>query len=298
MSLEEIPSVRELFDLLEDDPSWKKIGESYLFVIDIMVKIIEKIFDKIKNIKNDELENYIEFYLGEYIIRTIRFTSAFILLSIYNMFREAFVLYRPLLENIAETKYFLQSPRRRAIRKIKLHRLLNEKRRYEFYQEKYKNQINKDGYIILPKYNVDEDKKLKEKIENGLSNFNDNEIKKMEENINSNRSWHGKHIKQLLMDLNMNDLIEDYQTSCKVIHVRDFAWNFEENDFLIKLLLINYMLLLLEHIKDYKTIFNEIIDEQVKKDTQMQIEKLNKELLELIMKDEDFNEFYIVKYDE
>lgn len=281
-----IPTFRDLFDLLKDDPFWDQIGEAFFMIINVISNFLNNITDKNKGLEGKELENSFYYHLSEYIFRTLRFFSASILLCIFLFNRESLALYRPLIENIAETKFFLKTRRRRAIRKKKLYDLINEKRRYEFYQERYRRQIDELGILYLTTDMVKWDEELKEYVE-GLNEFRHDEIRKMEENIKNNKSWHGMHIKQLLMEVDMTDKIAIYNTACTIVHIRDYPFISEEEiHFGSRYMALENIALLLQHIKDFQKTFCEIFEkDNIMESVELQINKIRNMLFDLAKKD-------------
>jgi len=256
--MDEFPSITDLFEFLNDDSTWDEIGKSYLFIGEIIGKCIAELFKRTKINKIDakrDIDDY-RFYAGRYLLRSVRIYRSIILLSIYDSCFEAEMLQRPLLENIAETKYFLNSRRARAIKKIKLYELINSKREYEStYAKDFSKFTDKYGNIISTKYIFESGETLRKDIENRLLNYSDAEIIKMEEIIKKNLSWHGKHRNQLFKEkyVNMESKIEVYGRACAVLHIREERpFLFEKHtDFYPKAQSLDSSLLMVEHIKDF-----------------------------------------------
>ena len=254
--MDEFPSIFDLLELLEDDNSWNEIGKSYLFIGEIIGKCIKELFPKSKIEKNNErrdIDDY-KFFAGRYLLRSFRIFRSIVLLSIYHFVFEAEMLSRPLLENIAETKYFLKSRRARSIRKIKLYELINDKRRYEStYGKDLDKFTDQNGPVFLSKFIIESGESLMKKIEKGLLNYGDEEVIKMEDKIVNNLSWHGLHRKLLFKRVNMEDKLEQYEASCTLLHIREerpFIFG-NDNEFYAKSRIIGDLLLMLEHIKDF-----------------------------------------------
>jgi hypothetical protein len=254
--MDEFPSIPDLFEFLENDNSWNEIGKSYLFIVELIAKCGAELFSKINlkyNIKRDIDD--LRFYSGRYLLRSLRIFNSIVLLSIYQSIFEAEMLSRPLLDNIAETKYFLKSRRAKAIRKIQLYELINKKREYEAtYAKDFERYTDQDGNVILSKYIFEQGELLRKEISEKLLNYCNDEIIKMEKYIGKNLSWHGLHPKELFKRLNMQDIdIERYYNACKLIHIREEIPLHVGNkkDFYAKSKILQISLLILDHANDF-----------------------------------------------
>jgi hypothetical protein len=211
-----IPEIDNLLRRLQRDPHWKDFRLVYNYFDKTSAKIISEILD---NIPAKE-EDY-RLYLFDFLIRTRRIFSSIILLAIYRKLADMTVLYRPLLENIVQTKILLKGRKTKSVRAIKLYRLIKE-------LNEQKNNIkdsldeNKDIDVYFGDsacsnaINID-------KIEKELQNYYEEEIVKMEKKVCQGMSWHGRSMKAALIECNSIDDYEDYDDSCKFIHVRDYG---------------------------------------------------------------------------
>jgi hypothetical protein len=267
--MNELPSMNELFELIEDNHIWKKIKNSYFIITSIIADCIRELIRKADNqqeqIKKD-IDDY-KYYARRYLIRSARIYRSMVLLFLYNYHYEAAMIKRPFLENIAETKYFLKNRHRaKAIGKIKLYELINEMKRFDSTYLKDLFKTDKNGYVITSKYFYNSGKELLNKINEELLNYKCEEVDAMLNKINKNYSWHGLHRKSLFTDKNveMGEYIGDYDVASQVLHVREnnpCAIIKDEGSYIN---LIQISLLLLEHLKDYKNICNETLGSEEK----------------------------------
>jgi hypothetical protein len=211
--MDEFPSISDLFDFISDDIFWGELEKTYFYVFELGGKFIVELFKKsdIENTNDKkDIDDY-RYFARRYLFRSFRIYRSIVLLSIYNSWFEAQMVSRPLLENIAETKYFIKARRAKAIRLIKLYEFVNDKTHFDSLYSEDSENIDKNGYIILSKYSIDYMEKLRESIVIGLSRYRDDELFKMERKIKNNLSWHGLSRKALFKDVNMQDDIRDYE---------------------------------------------------------------------------------------
>jgi len=190
---------------------------------------MEELLNKsdIKNMKdNRDIDNY-RYYTARYLFRSFRIYKSIILLSIYDQFFEAKMISRSLLDNIAETKYFMNSRRGKTIRLIKLHELINSKKEYKLIHSEDAKNINRNGHIFLSKYSIEYKKRLRKEVVEELQRYKDEEVMEIEENIKNSRSWYGLSRYKLYKKVDMQDCYRDYKDSCKIIHIA------EENPFAV-----------------------------------------------------------------
>jgi len=242
-----IPNINNLLAKLKYDPHWK----DFRFVFNYFDKKTGKIINELLDNIPDKQEDY-RLYLFEFIIRTRRIFSSIVLLAIYGKIADMTILRRPLLENIIQTKMLLKGRRTKSVRLINLYRLiikLKEQRNLmEEPSEDYKD------YNVLceePRYTYF---KEIDKLENELTIYNEDEIYKMEKKVNKGLSWHGRSIKGAIKECNSIDDYEDYDDSCRFIHVRDHGLaNLDHycKDNYTKMHLFSIALSCLLHLDDY-----------------------------------------------
>jgi len=124
--MDDFPLIPDLLEYFKNDSAWNEIGESYSFIYKIIGKCAAELFTNVNfTNKRKDIDDF-RLYSAHYLLRSGRLFKSIVLLSIYWCIFEAEMLQRPLLENIAETKYFLKCRRARAIRKIDLYQLIND----------------------------------------------------------------------------------------------------------------------------------------------------------------------------
>jgi hypothetical protein len=287
--LDRIPDVSEMFEVLEDDPQWSKIGEIHNELNSIFNKCFLELASAIKTNDSKDFPDY-KYFLIKYLYRAIRIYYSIALLLIYGRWAESNILYRAFLENIVETKIFLNSKRGKAIRKLRLYTIINDikycEQSFKGYDEnmaKYYGVLIKDDYI-----NKIEDE-LRDDIKNGLADYTPDEIAKMTKRVMSGKSWHGKSIKEAFKDFKMVDELDAYSHSCTFVHVRDmnpFALVIEDDDadWLNKSKFCEVMNIFYEYINIFEKICNKTFSEvnfgAKKKDIDGVIFNLMKEIIE------------------
>jgi hypothetical protein len=219
--IEEIPNINELIETYKDHPEWIVLQSVFNELYNILIKCLAELGPFLVQEKNFLPDD--KYYILLYLFRTKRIFISIILLLIYERYAEARILQRPFLENIVDTKMFLQSGTRLSNkRKIQLYNLLNEKRRYELYMEDYKRSKKEHGVIITSVATQNINERLEKKINEGLKKFDENQIKRMDKKISSGTSWHGCKTKEAFKRSGMIDDYEDYNKSCEFLHVRDW----------------------------------------------------------------------------
>lgn len=118
--IDEIPNINDLLDIYEDDPEWNVLqsifNKLYNIVVKCLVELTPFLVQETKFLPDDR------HYILLYLFRTKRIFESIILLLIYGRYAEAKILERSFLENIVDTKLFLQSGTKlRNKRKIKLY---------------------------------------------------------------------------------------------------------------------------------------------------------------------------------
>jgi len=120
--MEEFPSIGDLFDSLSHDDLWSEIDKAYSYLSNLPGKFIGELYKKneIKDKEgNKDIADY-KYYINRYLFRSFRIYNSIILLNIFNQNLEAQMISRSLLDNIAETKYFIKSYRGKAMNLIEL----------------------------------------------------------------------------------------------------------------------------------------------------------------------------------
>jgi len=209
-----IPEIDKLLAKLKNDPYWNDFRLVYNYFDKTTGKFISELLDNIP----EKQEDY-RLYLFDFLIRTRRIFSSIVLLAIYGKLADMNILYRPLLENIVQTKILLKGRRAKSVRAINLYRLINKLKE----QENNPGDISQedDMNILFDKlgYNyIDNAEKSKQK----LLGYYHEEIMKMENIVKQGIAWHGRSVKGALREINLIDELEDYYDSCKFIHVRDY----------------------------------------------------------------------------
>jgi len=98
---------------------------------------------------------------------------------------------------------------------------------------------------------------LEKKIYEGIKNYSNDEIIKMEKYVCKNLSWHGLPPKELFKRTNMeHGEIERYYTACGFLHIRESPpiSTGKDDEFYAKTKILECSLLLLGHIKEYITL--------------------------------------------
>lgn len=221
--IDEIPAINDLLDIYEDDPEWNVLQTIFNELHDIVVKCLVELtpflVQETKFLPDDR------HYILLYLFRTKRIFESIILLLIYKRYAEAKILERSFLENIVDTKIFLQSGTiLRNKRKIKLYHLLNEKRRYELYIEDYNRSKEEHGFIITSVAIKKMNETLEQTISEGLKRFKGAEISKMESKVKTGSSWHGCKPKEAFKRCGMENEYEDYNMACTFVHIRDWPF--------------------------------------------------------------------------
>ncbi|MFI5331475.1 MAG: hypothetical protein ACHQ2F_10665, partial [Desulfobaccales bacterium] len=113
---QKVPEIKELLGKLQYDPHWKDFRVVYNYFYKKTNKFINELLDNIP-----EKDEKYRLYLWDFIIRTRRIYSSIVLLAIYGKLSDMNILYRPLLENIVQTKIFLKGRRTKSVRAINLY---------------------------------------------------------------------------------------------------------------------------------------------------------------------------------
>ena len=127
-----VPEIVNLLNRLRYDPHWKDFQIVYNYFDKTTIKLINEILDNIP----EKQEDY-RLYFFDFLIRTRRIFSSVVLLAIYGKFADMNILYRPLLENIVQTKIFLKGRRTKSVRAINLYRLIKKSKEQKNITEDY-----------------------------------------------------------------------------------------------------------------------------------------------------------------
>lgn len=210
-----IPEIDNLLRKLQNDPYWKDYRLVYNYFDKTTGKFISEILDNIP----EKQEDY-RLYLFDFLIRTRRIFSSIVLLAIYGKLADMNILYRPLLENIVQTKIFLKGRRAKSVRAINLYRLINNLKEKK---NNFGDFLQVDDIDILFDELGCNDINNAEKSKQELLGYYHEEIMKMEKIVKQGIAWHGRSVKGALREINLIDELEDYYDSCKFIHVRDYG---------------------------------------------------------------------------
>lgn len=245
-----IPEINSLLRRLQHDSHWKDFRLVYNYFDKITKKFINELLENIP----EKQEDY-RLYLIDFIIRTRRIFSSIVLLALYGKLLDMHILYRPLLENIVQTKIFLKGRRAKSVRAINLYRLIR-KLKEQKNTIKYSLQDNDiDMFFEEPVCNYFE--KIK-KLEEELTKYYEEEILKMEKKVDQGLSWHGRSIKAAIRECNLVDGFEDYDESCRFLHVRDYGLigigdYFKDNNY-TKMKLFRIAVICICHLDDFKQV--------------------------------------------
>lgn len=202
--LNSLPRVRELLEALKDDPQWSQMGLVYEELISIIDNCFMELNSTIESSDSKDIPDY-KHFLKNYLYRATRIFHSSSLLLLYGCWQEAQMLYRSFLENYVETKLFLKSRRGKAIKKLKLYELLNDKKFYEKSFLKYEEEELRNRGCVLRHDDIDKyENILIEKIEKGLNEYNLSEIEKMKNRVNNGLSWHGRRISSAFKEFGLN----------------------------------------------------------------------------------------------
>jgi len=243
-----IPKIINLLKSQRHDPDWKGFRLVYKYFDNITGKFIDEILDNIP----ENQEDY-RLYLFDFIIKTRRIFSSIVLLAIYGKLSDMNILYRPLLENIVQTKIFLKSRRTKSVRAINLYRIVNKLKERKNAIEDTLEANNIDIFFEKPDNSIEEIKKLEQE----LLKYNIEEILKMEKKVENGLAWHGRSFKSGLRECNLVDQFEEYVDSCKFIHVRDYGLTGLDcycNNNYTKLKLFIVSLNCIYHLDDFKIV--------------------------------------------
>ena len=258
-----LPSIKELFELYEGDSFWNELSRSCCLIMNTGNDLLKEMDSSLGEVALDNFSN-IKFHLHKYIYRSLRIYHSIVILSLFRQGYEASMLCRPLYENIAETRHLLKSKRAKAINKLLLYELVNEIIRYSrTYLKDYEQSKNRFGSIITTKLIEECAEGLRNKIREGLSKYEPVEIEKMRKKIEKGLSWHGRHIKSLFKDYDMNSLAEDYDMACKLVHVREEN-PYLHDDTIILPHLYEASVLLLDHIINFENLCKRTITAELK----------------------------------
>lgn len=134
--LNDCSNVNDLFRFFKDNPEMKELGEVFNDGTFILSKLLEEFKPFAFENTEGDIPNY-RHYLFIFLNRTSRIFQSISVLILHARFCEAWMLERPFIENIVNTKIFLQRrSRAKALRKIRLHEIINDAR--------YCEMLNKD----------------------------------------------------------------------------------------------------------------------------------------------------------
>jgi len=123
------------------------------------------------------------------------------------------------------------------------------------HSEDIKN-IKKNGYVVLPKISIEYKERLRNEIDEGLSKYNDNEIRNMKDNLKNSKSWHGLGRHKLYEKVGMQDCYRDYKDACKIVHIAEenpFGVS-EHAEFVSKTMAYRASKYMIEHMIDFRTL--------------------------------------------
>ncbi len=212
----ELPDIN---DFIEEDPELKELGEIFDEGTFILSKLIEEFKPFAFEHEMGDIPDY-RHYLFIFIARTWRIFQSISLLILHGRFCEAIMLERPFIENIVNTKIFLQRrSRAKALRKIRLYEIINNDLYCEFLKKDLDEDIEKEGFTFTS--NIDVLNKMKEEVGIDLRKYKDREIDKMRTSIRNGMGWHGEKMNNALAISNMGQHSQTYDLSCMLLHVRE-----------------------------------------------------------------------------
>lgn len=281
---EEIPSLNELMELYGDDHHWNEYISVNNELGSICVMCHKNLSGKI--VWKNYLQDY-NYYLLIFLTRLMRISLSKKLLLIYERVSEAFMLNRPLLENLAETILFSQRrSRARLMRKMKLYWIINDEKSTDFYKELDMNFWNLVGYAI--KYVKEHDEALRNKVEDELKEFTKEEIEKMRKRVENGHSWYGENPKKAFKECELFDnWFGDYRQACALLHVRErnpfdlTNVSKKEKELFIKMEFSKTLELVLFHLKYYENFCSEVFN---RNDVSQNLKNLN-EKIKIIQRD-------------
>jgi hypothetical protein len=252
--LDDCSNINELFKFFKDDPEMKELGKVFNDGTFILSKLIEEFEPFAFENTEGDIPDY-RHYLFIFLARTSRIFQSISLLILHERFCEAIMLERPFIENIVNTKIFLQrKSRAKALRKIRLYENINDALYCEFLNQDLDEEIEREGFTFSSNVKVLND--MREEVENGLKTYEDREKEKMRISILDGRGWHGEKMKHALAISKMGQHSQTNDLSCMLLHVREPNPFFcvEKNDVVEKSFMLNGILMtLFEHLNDFGT---------------------------------------------
>jgi hypothetical protein len=251
--------INRLFEVDEEDLELKELGGIFNEAMFIIDKLIEDFRPFAFEHTTGDIPDY-RHYLFIFLARTRRIFLSMSILTLYSRICEVYMLERAFIENIVNTKIFLARKKRgKALRKIRLYEIINDDLYCNFLKNDLDDEIERRAFTFAS--NMEILNNLEADVKYDLSRYNDREVDKMKRSILNNIGWHGKKMQEALVISNMKDYSQAYDLSCMLLHVREPNPLFCHDKELIidkSLMLNNLLMILLEHIDDFRTICNNI----------------------------------------
>ena len=275
----EIPSLYELMEIYEGDRHWNE----YKLINNELTTILMMCHkDLSTKILWDNFLQDCNYYLLNYLTRSMRISASKMLLLINGIISEALMLNRPFLENIVETLLFIKRrSRARLMRRIRLYWLINEEKRISFYKEQI-DHFYKDGHV--GKYMNEHDERLENKVIDGLKEFNKEEIEKMRNKVENGHSWYGGNPKSAFKESGFFDQFDDYRQACTLLHVREenpsghCVIPKREKELLIKMEFCKTLEMVLRHLICYESFCSEVFNKNNIIENLMNLDKKLREI--------------------
>ena len=255
--LDEFSNINDAFKFFRDDPELKEFGEIINEATFILSKLNEDFRPFAFEHEMGDIPDY-RHYLIIFIDRTWRIFQSILLLILHGRFCEAMMLERPFIENIVNTKIFLQRrSRARTLRKIRLYEIINDDLYCEFLKKDLDEDIESEGFTFSSNIGVLKD--MKEEVNKDKKKYHAQEIDKMKTAIleGKRNSWHGEKTKNALDIANMRQHSQTYDLACMLLHVREPNPYFceERNNVVDKPFMLNGIIMtLFDHSSDYEII--------------------------------------------
>jgi len=204
--------ITNLFEIYKDDPELKELRGIFGEGISIIDKLIDEFKPFAFEYTQGDIPDY-RHYLFIFLARTKRIFISIIILTLYNRMCEAFMLKRAFIENIVNTKIFLQRKKRgKSLRKIRLYEIINDGLYCDFLKRDIDDEIKRRGFTFAS--NIDVLTKLKEEVNNDLTRFTDKQVEMMKKLIKTGAGWHGEKMTNALVISKMSDHSQLYDLSC------------------------------------------------------------------------------------